>query len=105
MGERLQQLLRRVSERDIDDRAATLAATLAVGQSFAPSLLPRKPAQQAVLTGLSAVVLYGVSRASQALIDTITERALPGGDEQSVSNRRVLGVVAHGVALGAGVTA
>ena len=105
MGERLQQLLRRVSERDIDDRAATLAATLAVGQSFAPSLLPRKPAQQAVLTGLSAVVLYGVSRASQALIDTLTERALPGGDEQSVSNRRVLGVVAHGVALGAGVAA
>lgn len=105
MGERLQAVLRRISERDIDDRAATLAATLAVGQSFAPSLLPRKPAQQAVLTGLSAVVLYGVSRASQAIIDTITERLVPGGDVQSVSNRRVLGVVANGVALGAGVAA
>lgn len=105
MGERLQTVLRRLSERDIDDRAATLAATLAVGQSFAPSLLPRKPAQQAVLTGLSAVVLYGISRASQAVIDIVTERIVPGGDVQSVSNRRVLGAVANGVALGAGIAA
>lgn len=103
MRQRIRRGFNAVAERDIGDSAATLAATLAVGQSFAPSLLPRKPTQQAVVTGLAAVTIYGLSRLSQSVIDAVTARLVPGRDHQSAANRRVLSAVAHGVALGTGI--
>ena len=76
--------------RDFTERAATLAAAVAVGQSFAPSLLPRKPLQQAVVTGLSASLVYGAARTSQSAIESAAELVVPGVDTQSFNNRKVL---------------
>ncbi len=103
MGERLSRITEYLANRDFTERAATLAATVAVGQSFAPSLLPRKPLQQAVVTGLTASLVFGISRTSQAGIESVAERIVPGTDKQSFNSRRLLAASAHGVAVAFGL--
>lgn len=92
-----------MSERDIMERSAALAATIAVGQSFAPSLLPRGPGQQAIVTGLGAGVVYSVVRTSQSLIDYGARRLIPGGDTVAVEHRRTFHFLANAAALGVGI--
>ena len=99
----LERLQRAVVGRDLVERSAALAATLAVGQSFAPSLLPRRPGQQAVVTGLSASIVYSVARTSQSLIEYIARRAIPGGDRVAAEHRRSFHLLANTAALGAGI--
>lgn len=92
-----------LTERDIMERSAALAATMAVGQSFAPSLLPRGPGQQAVVTGLGASAVYSVVRTSQSLIDYAARRLIPGGDTVAVEHRRTFHFVANATAFAAGI--
>jgi uncharacterized membrane protein len=73
-----------------------------VGQSFAPSLLPRNRTQQAVVTGISAAMIYSISRASHSAISTIAARFRPGQDGQSFNDRRKLAATANAVAVAAG---
>ncbi|HQZ85596.1 MAG: hypothetical protein QG671_3877 [Actinomycetota bacterium] len=103
MGLRLTRLAEAMMRRDFTERAATLAAAVAVGQSFAPSLLPRKPLQQAVVTGLSASLVYGAARTSQSAIESAAELVVPGVDTQSFNNRKVLAASANGIAVLLGI--
>ena len=99
----LEKIQQAMAERDIMERSAALAATIAVGQSFAPSLLPRGPGQQAVVTGLGAGVVYSVVRTSQSLIDYAARRLIPGGDTVAVEHRRTFHFLANAAALAVGV--
>lgn len=100
MLERLQGAL---AGREVVERSAALAATIAVGQSFAPSLLPRGPGQQAVVTGLSASIVYSVARTSQSLIEYVARRAIPGGDRVAVEHRRSFHLLANTAAFAVGI--
>lgn len=99
MDARWQRLADQMAARDFTERAATVAAALAVGQSFAPSLLPRNKTQQAVLTGVSASLVYSIARTAQSLIGTVAERLKPGRDGQSFNDRRKLAATANGIAV------
>lgn len=99
----MRRVLDAMANRDFTERAAALAATLAVGQSFAPSLLPRTPAQQAALTGISASLVYSITRASQSFIEELAERIAPRADAKSFNQRRALSAVANGAALATGL--
>lgn len=103
MGARLERLAAGMSARDFTERAATVAAALAVGQSFAPSLLPRTKSQQAILTGVSASVVYSIARTSQSAIEAVAKRIKPGPDGESFNDRRKLAATANAVAVLAGV--
>lgn len=98
-----QRLLSKISTRDVGEKAAMMAATISVGESFSPSLLPRKPAQQAVVTGLSATLVYGVSRVSNSFIESMTRVLVPGRGRAAQENRRVLTSVAQGAAIATGL--
>ncbi|MCB9412633.1 MAG: alpha/beta-hydrolase family protein [Actinobacteria bacterium] len=103
MGARWQRVATALATRDYTERTATLAAALAVGQSFAPSLLPRSKTQQAFVTGLSAALIYSVARTSQSAIGSIAARIRPGHDGQSFTDRRKLAATANSVAIAAGL--
>lgn len=99
MGTRLRRVAGAVAARSRTERSATLAAALAVGQSFAPSLLPRTRTQQAMATGISAALVYSLARTSQALIEYVAARVRPGVDGEAFQDRRRLAAVANGVAV------
>ncbi len=103
MGARWQRLATALATRDYTERTATLAAALAVGQSFAPSLLPRTKTQQALVTGISAALIYSVARTSQSAIGSIAARIRPGQDGQSFNDRRKLAATANTVAIAGGL--
>ena len=103
MRDRWQRVAKAVATRDYTERTATLAAAIAVGQSFAPSLLPRSRPQQAVVTGISAALIYSIARASQSAISSIAARIRPGVDGQSFNDRRKLAATANGIAVVAGL--
>lgn len=99
----LQRLIDALARRDTVERSAALAATIAVGQSFAPSLLARRPGQQAVVTGLNAAMVYSVARTSQSLIESFARRVVPGAGRVAEENRSAFHLLANAAALGVGI--
>ncbi len=89
--------------RDLGARTATFAASADVGASFAPNLLPRKPLDQAIATGVSASLAYGVTNMSQSFIDSLSRRIAPGRDRAPTESRKYLNTIANLTAIGAGV--
>lgn len=55
-------------------RAASFAAGLVAPATFDPSLMPRTPLQQGLVTGLSSLATYGAVRSSQAVVQGIAGR-------------------------------
>lgn len=100
---RWQRLIDALARRDNVERSAALAATIAVGHSFAPSLLPRRPGQQAIVTGLNAATVYSVARTSQSLIESAARRFIPGAGRVAQENRSAFHLLANAVALAAGI--
>lgn len=80
MGKRrLRQVtVKHLTGGDAAGRTAVLVATAAVGSSFARGLMPRRVADQAILTGVVGATEYGLVLASQSLAAAVTE-ALAGG--------------------------
>lgn len=91
------------SHRDLAARTATFAASSDVGASFAPNLLPRKPLDQAIATGVSASLAYGVANLSQSFIDGLSRRIAPGRDRAPTESRKYLNTIANLTAIGAGI--
>lgn len=89
--------------RDLAARTAAFAASADVGASFAPNLLPRKPLDQAIATGVSASIAYGVANLSQSFIDGMSRRIAPGRDRAPTESRKYLNTIANLTAIGAGV--
>lgn len=92
-----------LANRSLSDRTASFAATLAVGSSFTPGLLPRKPLDQAIATGVSASVVYGIAKLTQSYIDSLSRRIAPGRDRSATESRKYLNAIANVAAIGAGV--
>ncbi len=89
--------------RDLAARTAVFSASADVGASFAPNLLPRKPLDQAIATGVSASLAYGVANLSQSFIDGLSRRVAPGRDRAPTESRKYLNTIANLTAIGAGV--
>ena len=56
----------------LPERAGILAASTSVGRSFSRGLMPRSTVDQAVITGVSSALNYGLTAASQSLIEAVS---------------------------------
>lgn len=91
------------ARRDLPQRTAAVTSAFALGSSFSPGLLPRGPTDQAVATGLSAGITYGIASITESFIEGVARRVLPGERSGRVQRRRYLKAAAHLGAAGAGV--
>ncbi|NQU37121.1 MAG: alpha/beta-hydrolase family protein [Actinobacteria bacterium] len=92
-----------MSHRDLAAKTATFAAAANIGASFAPNLLPRKPIDQAIATGLSASISYGVANLTQSFIDGMSRRIAPGRDRAPTDSRKYLTTIAIVTAIAGGM--
>lgn len=63
----------------VPERAGILAASTGVGRSFSRGLMPRSTADQAVVTGVSAAVNYGMTVTSQSIIESVARKVARRG--------------------------
>lgn len=85
--------------RTLAERTASIVATVTVGASFTPGLLPRKPLDQAIATGLSTSVAYGVANLTQSNIDSLSRRIAPGRERSVAESRKYLNAIANATAI------
>ncbi|MGV1005229.1 MAG: alpha/beta-hydrolase family protein [Candidatus Nanopelagicales bacterium] len=90
---------------DVAERAGILAASTSVGRSFSRGLLPRSTADQAVITGTTATINYGLTTFYQSLIEATANRLV--GSRSSVDRgpvaERALAIGADLAAIGIGI--
>ncbi|MBP7973112.1 MAG: alpha/beta-hydrolase family protein [Candidatus Nanopelagicales bacterium] len=96
-------LLEALAQRDLAAKSATFAAAANVGSTFAPNLLPRKPIDQAIATGASAAVTYGIANMTQSFIDGFSRRVAPGRERSRTESRKYLNTIANLTAVGVGL--
>lgn len=89
--------------RDLAAKTAAFAAAATVGATFAPSLIRRSPMDQAVATGVSASLSYGIANLTQSFIDGFSRRIAPGRDRSRTESRKYLNAIANLTAIGIGV--
>lgn len=89
--------------RTLAERTATVAATAIVGASFMPGLLRRKPLDQAIATGLSTSIAYGLANLTQSYIAAAARRIAPGHDRFATENRKYVSVIANTTVIAGGV--
>ena len=92
----------------VPERAGILAGSTVVGRSFSRGLMPRTTADQAVITGVSSALNYGLTATSQSLIESIAIKvARTGGGSDAQRRMTQRGVVLAGdvAAVGLGVVA
>ncbi len=92
-----------LSHRDLAAKTATFAAAANVGATFAPNLLARKPLDQAIATGLSASISYGIANLTQSFIDGMSRRIAPGRDRAPTESRKYLNTIANVTAIVGGI--
>src|SRR5690606_40803282 len=87
-------LFRSVPEVSFTSRVATMASMASIAMSYQPGLLPRSVGDQAILTGLTSAVNYGLV--------AVTGSALEGAATSVVGVERMqkpgVAAAAHGVA-------
>lgn len=103
MNPRAKSLLDAIARRDLSERTAAFASATSVGSSFAPSLLPRGPVDQAVATGLAASLSYGLASMTQSLIDSMSRKIAPGRDRAPTESRKYLNAIANATAIAGGI--
>ncbi len=103
MGNRLGPILDHLARRDLAERTAAFAAAASVGRTFAPSLLPRGAVDQAVATGLSASLSYGVASLTQSIIDNVAKKLAIGPQRAPGDSRKYLAAIANAAALVGGI--
>lgn len=91
----------------VPERAGILAASTSVGRSFSRGLMPRSTADQAVVTGVSSALNFGLTAASQSLIEAVSLKVAGGGPDSAQKRMAQLGVVLVGdvAAMAAGILA
>ena len=91
----------------VPERAGILAGSTVVGRSFSRGLMPRTTSDQAIVTGVSSVLNYGLTATSQSLIESVALRV--GGKGPDSAERRMTqrGVILAGdvAAIAIGVAA
>lgn len=91
----------------VAERAGILAGSTVVGRSFSRGLLPRSTSDQAIITGVSSALNYGLTVTSQSLIEAVALRvsgAGPDSAERRLTQREVI-LAADAAAMGIGVAA
>ena len=83
------RLVERLVERDVSERTAVLVASMGVGRSFGPGLLPRTTVDQAVLTGMTAAFSYGIVATTQSLFQGVAGHIIPAADERGTVGRHL----------------
>ena len=63
----------------VPERAGILAGSTVVGRSFSRGLMPRTTSDQAIVTGVSSVLNYGLTATSQSLIESVALRVAGSG--------------------------
>jgi uncharacterized membrane protein len=91
----------------VPERAGILAGATVVGRTFSRGLMPRSTADQAVITGASSALNYGLTAASQSIIEAVALKV--AGRRSDTAERRMTqrGVVLVGdaAAVGLGILA
>lgn len=98
-------LLRMRSTLGVPERAGFLAGATVIGRTFSRGLMPRSTSDQAVITGASSAINYGVTATAQSLIESVAFRVVGSGPdtEQRRMTRRSVVLVADIAAMGIGV--
>jgi uncharacterized membrane protein len=91
----------------VAERAGILAGSTSVGRSFSRGLMPRTTADQAIITGVSSVLNYGLVASSQSLIEAVAFKVAGSGPDTSQRRMTERGVILAGdvAAIGLGVAA
>ena len=84
------------------EAAGLVHSTVAIGPSFETSLLPRTTIQQAVATGLTGAISYGVTATMQSSLEALADRII-GGRTNSEHVRRAVVLTADLAALAGAV--
>ncbi len=89
------------------ERAGILAGSTVVGRSFSRGLMPRGTADQAVITGGSSALNYGLTAASQSLIEAVAVKVAGRVQDPGQARMSQRGIVLVGdvAAMGLGVLA
>lgn len=91
----------------LPERAGVLAASTSVGQSFSRGLMPRSTVDQAIITGASSTLNYGLTTTAQSLIEAVSLKVVgtrPVTAQQRLTQRGVI-MVGNVAAFGLGVAA
>ncbi len=83
-----------VPEISFSSRVATMASMASIGMSYQPGLLPRSVGDQAILTGLTSAVNYGLVASTGSAVEGLATAVV--GHERM--QRPGVAAVAHGVA-------
>jgi len=83
------RLVEHLVNRDVSERTAVLVATMGVGRSFGPGLLPRSTVDQAALTGMTAALTYGIVATTQSLFQGVAGHLIPAPDERGTMGRHL----------------
>ncbi|MGB8020190.1 MAG: alpha/beta-hydrolase family protein [Candidatus Nanopelagicales bacterium] len=91
----------------VPERAGILAGSTSVGRSFSRGLMPRATVDQAVITGVSSTLNYGLTVSAQSLIEAVALKVAGTGPDSAEKQMTQRGVVLVGdvAAMGMGVLA
>ena len=91
----------------VPERAGILAGSTNVGRSFSRGLMPRSTSDQALITGVSAALNYGLTATSQSLIESVAMKVAGRGADSADQRMAERGVLLAGdvAAMGIGVGA
>ena len=91
----------------VPERAGILAGSTVVGRSFSRGLMPRTTSDQAIITGVSSILNYGLTATSQSVIEAVALRVAGRGPDTVERRMTQRGVILAGdvAAMGIGVAA
>lgn len=103
----LNRLLEARAGLGVPERAGILAGSTVVGRSFSRGLMPRTTTDQAIVTGVSSALNYGLTATSQSLIESVALRVARGAQDSAERRMTQRGVILAGdvAAMGLGVAA
>ncbi len=88
------------SSLGVPEEAGVLAGATVVGRTFSRGLMPRTTADQAVITGVSSAINYGMTAAAQSLIERVAFKIAGGGSDTAASRRTQRGIILAGDVAG-----
>ena len=80
----------------VAERAGILAGTTVVGRTFSRGLMPRTTSDQAIITGVSSALNYGLTATSQSVIESVALRVAGTGPDSAERRMTQRGVVLAG---------
>ncbi|HYN57516.1 MAG TPA: alpha/beta-hydrolase family protein, partial [Motilibacterales bacterium] len=103
----VQRVLEARAGLGVPERAGILAGSTVVGRSFSRGLMPRTTSDQAIITGASSALNYGLTATAQSLIEAVALRVAGGGPDSADRRMTQRSVVLVGdvAAMGVGVAA